>query len=68
MITSAQQRYLLMLVNKVTGKAYRFLSQVSEDGIGKQMNKVQGLRKDHASALIDKWKMLADKAAKKGAR
>lgn len=55
-ITDAQKAYLLQLVNKATGKAYKFLSQVTEDGIGKKMSKVQGISKAEASVLIEKWK------------
>lgn len=59
-ITSAQEKYLLLLVNQATGKAYKYLSQVQEDGIGRTVKKVQGLSMAEASQLIAKWK---DKAA-----
>tara|TARA_E500000318_G_scaffold96685_1_gene97171 strand:- start:576 stop:743 length:168 start_codon:yes stop_codon:yes gene_type:complete len=55
-MTKKQATYLLRLINRRTGKAYRFLSQVAEDNIGKRMNKVRGINSAEASALIDEWK------------
>ena len=60
MITPKQSAYLLSLINKATGKNYRFLSQVTEDGIGKESNKVKGINSARASALIDGWKKKAE--------
>lgn len=54
-ITDKQAAYLLTLINRKAGKSYRFLSQVQEDGIGKQSSKVRGITKAEASTLIDQW-------------
>ena len=63
MITPNQSAYLLSLINKATGNSYRFLSQVKEDGIGKESNKVKGISSARASALISEWKEKAEAAA-----
>ncbi len=55
MMTPKQCAYLLTLINKATGKSYRFLSQVEEDGIGKESQKVKGISAARASALITEW-------------
>ena len=55
MMTTKQCAYLLALLNKATGKSYRFLSQVTEDGIGKESQKVKGITSARASALITEW-------------
>ena len=57
-----QTAFLLALINRATGKSYRFLSQVEEDGIGKKMNKVRGINSAEASSMIDSWKARAEKA------
>lgn len=54
-MTPKQSAYLLNLINKATGKSYRFLSQVEENGIGKESNKVKGINAARASALITEW-------------
>tara|TARA_S200002703_G_scaffold66102_1_gene57314 strand:- start:202 stop:369 length:168 start_codon:yes stop_codon:yes gene_type:complete len=54
-MTKKQAHYLLALINRKTGKGYRFLSQVSEGKIGKRMNKVRGISSAEASALISEW-------------
>ena len=58
-MTEKQSNYLLMLINKATGKSYRFLSQVTEDGIGKESQKVKGINAPRASALITEWQAKA---------
>lgn len=60
MITPKQSAYLLSLINQATGKSYRFLSQVEENGIGKESNKVKGINSARASALISEWKTKAE--------
>lgn len=55
-MTDKQESYLVSLINKATGKSYRFISQVSEDGIGKLSSKVKGISTVEASKLIEKWK------------
>jgi len=55
MMTPKQSAYLLNLINKATGKSYRFLSQVTEDNIGKESQKVKGINSARASALITEW-------------
>lgn len=59
-ITPKQESYLLSLINEVTGKSYRYLSQVEEDGIGRKAKRVQGLKKQDASDLIAEWKERAE--------
>jgi len=54
-MTPKQSAYLLSLINKATGKNYGYLSQVTEDGIGKQVKKVKGINSARASALITEW-------------
>lgn len=54
-MTTKQNAYLLSLINKATGKNYRFLSHVTEDGIGKESNKVKGISSVRASTLIAEW-------------
>lgn len=60
-ITEKQASYLVSLINKATGKSYRFLSQVAEDGIGKRATKVRGISSTEASELITEWKAKAAK-------
>lgn len=55
-MSKKQEQYLLALVNRATGKNYRFLSHVVEDNIGKRTSKVRGISSTEASALINKWK------------
>ena len=65
-ITEKQANYLLSLVNKVEGTKFRFLSQVTIDGIGKRVSRVQGMSSADASALIAEYAAAATKPVAAG--
>ena len=54
-ITEKQASYLVSLINKVEGTKFKFISQVTIDGIGKRASRVQGMSSAEASALIDEY-------------
>jgi len=54
-MTAKQASFIVSLINKSTGSSYRFVSQITEDGIGKRANKVRGLSTVEASEIIEKW-------------
>ena len=59
-ITEKQSSYLVSLINQVSGTSFKFLSQVTVDGIGKKASKVKGISQAEASAMINEWKAKAE--------
>ena len=65
-ITEKQSAYLVTLINRVEGTRFKFLSQVTIDGIGKKAGRVQGMSAADASALISEYHGRAAKPVTSG--